>query len=231
MKKKFIEALKAKFVGIDDNTANRLAERAFRKGDPITTDDEVTVAVEAITLSDVLKSVSDFSADDATRKYEAKYNLKDGEKVVKDDPKKPDPDPTPDPKDKNDDEIEKIVSKAVELALKPVTDKFDALQTSITTIRQNGIVEERKGRLSSILKGLSDNQKKPYGRISLKDMSEEEFEQFLNETSEEVSDILAEQNSIKAKVTAPLGLNHEEGDGKVKEASDSELDAVMKNLV
>ena len=228
MRKKLTEAIKAKFVGIDENTAMRLAERALKKGEPITTDDEVAAAVDAITLSDVLKSVSDFSADDATRKYEAKYNLENG--VPKKEPEKP---KETEKEAKPKEEVKKEADPMAEFkamfsdAIKSLTGKIDAMNTEISSIKTGKVAETRKAKLDQITKNLRDSQRKAYSRIPVDKMSDDEFENLLSEVSEEVNDIIAENKAAGSTITAPLGVRHHEPSGNAKEASKEELDALV----
>lgn len=239
MKKKLIDAIKAKFVGIDDNTAKRLAERAIAKSENgISTDDEVTVAVEAITLADVLKSVNDFSADEAVKRYEEKYNLEKGEK--KSDPNNPDPNKDKDKdkdkdadkdKDKADPDKDKDAMAAMKALFKELSDglnaKLEAVNTELTAIKTGKVSESRKAKLDAIIKDLKDFQKKPYARIELTKMSDDEFEAFLTEVKEEVGDIVAENKASESRVS-PLvgGRRQEENKGNTKEATKEEIDAL-----
>ena len=231
MKKKLTEAIKAKFVGIDDNTAIRLADRALKKGEPITTDDEVAAAVEAITLSDVLKSVSDFSSDEATRKYEAKYGLKNGvpEKVeVKEETKKEEVKKEEGKKETAPDPLAELKSLFAD-SLKDLTGKIEAINSDIASIRTGKISETRKAKLDQITKGLRDSQRKAYARIPLDKMSEDEFDTFITDVTEEVNDIIAENKATGSVVSAPLGGRHVES-GNTKEATTAELDTLVSKF-
>lgn len=232
MKKKLIEAIKAQFVGIDDNTAGRLAERLIRKGDPITTEDEAVAAAKTITLSDVLKSVSDFSADDATRKYEAKYGLKNGV------PEKKDPEDGKETKDeaggkagekpKQEDPMAGVKDLVASM-LKDLSGKIETLGTDIAAIKTGKLTESRKAKVDTVIKNLRDSQKKAYTRIPLDKMSDDEFDSFLSEISEEVNEIVAEDKANGSAFTAPLGaVHHQPGDGK--EASKEELDNLVSKF-
>ena len=224
MKKKLIDAIKAKFVGIDENTAGRLAERAIKKGDPITSDDEVASAVEAITLSDVLKSVSDFSADDATRKYESKYGLKDGAPVKREtETPKPEEKPTEKPKEEVN-PLDAIKASFAEM-LKGLNGKIDALGTDIAAIKTGKLTENRKAKIDAVIAPLRDSQKKAYGRISIDKMTDEDFENLLSEIQEEVNDIAAENKAAGSVINAPLGGRHIAPTSK--EASKEEMDALV----
>ena len=232
MKKKLTEAIKAKFVGIDDNTASRLADRALKKGEPITTDDEVAAAVEAITLSDVLKSVSDFSSDEATRKYEAKYGLKNGvpeKEEVKEEPKKEEVKKEEGKKETTPDPLAELKALFTD-SLKDLTGKMEAMNSEITSIRTGKISETRKAKLDQITKGLRESQKKAYSRIPLDKMSEDEFDTFISDVTEEVNDIIAENKATGSVVSTPLGGRHPEGGGTQKEATSEELDTLVSKF-
>lgn len=227
MKKKLTEAIKAKFVGIDDNTAIRLADRALRKGEPITTDDEVAAAVEAITLSDVFKSISDFSSDEATRKYEAKYGLKDGVPVKTDEPPKPEEKEIKKEtkKEETGDPVAELKAMFAE-TLKSFDKKLDSLGTEISAIKTGKLTENRKAKIDAIIAPLRESQKRAYARISVDKMSDDDFEGLLNEIQEEVNDIASENKADGSVITAPLGGKHTPPSGG-KEASKEEMDALV----
>ena len=231
MKKELIAAIKAKFVGIDDNTAKRLAERAIAKSEsPITTEDEVNVAVEAITLADVLKSVNDFSADDAVKRYEAKYGLENGEKKVTPGPKPTEPKPAepkptePKPSEPKPEDTFKALLNEFKTAM---TTEFNAIKGDLAAMKTGKISETRRARLETLLKDLKDFQKKPYARIDLSKMSDEEFESFCTDVKEEVNDILAENRASTSNITPPIGGKRHEQSGPTKEATKDEMDALM----
>ncbi|MBO4718989.1 MAG: hypothetical protein J5658_03845 [Prevotella sp.] len=236
MKKKLIEAIKAKFVGIDDNTAKRLAERAIAKSEAITNDDEVAAAVEAIAWSDVLKSVSDFSADEAVKRYEEKYNLEKGERKKspeKDDnsnkPAEPQVKPAPQQGGESGDKTAEFMD-AIKGALaeqqKEFARQMKELSDGLASLRNGRIAENRKAQLNGLLKDLKDYQKRPYGRIQVEKMSDDEFDNFLAEVKEEVNDIVAENRASGAVVSPALGGRHIPS-GPVKEATKEELDNLM----
>lgn len=227
MKKKLTEAIKAKFVGIDDNTASRLADRAFRKGEPITTDDEVAAAVEAITLTDVMKSVSDFSSDEAIRKYEAKYGLKGGEPVQKEEIQKPaEKEVKKETKEESKDDPMETLKASFSEMFKAFDKKLDSLGTEISAIKTGKLTESRKAKIDSIIKPLRESQKKAYARIAVDKMSDDDFEGLLNEIQEEVNDIAAENKANGSIVTAPLGGTHLPPSSG-KEATKDEMDALV----
>lgn len=228
MKKKLIAAIQAKFVGIDDNTAERLAKRILAKSESITTDDEVTVAVDAITLSDVLKSVNDFSADEAVKRYEEKYGLEKGVKKETPKPEEQKPEVKPEEKKKEDPAPDPMAAfKEMFTAFsKELNQKLQTVSDDVAAMKSGRITEGRKAKLADAIKDLKDYQKKPYGRIKVDGMTEDEFNEFLSEVKEEVSDIISENRASGGVVTPALGGGHTPT-GPVKEATDAEIQALV----
>ena len=227
MKKKLIEAIKAKFVGIDDNTAERLAKRILVKSEAITNDDEVKVAVDAITLSDVIKSVSDFSADEAVKGYEKKYGLEKGEKKVE--PKEPEEPPKqepPKPAEEKKDDAMAAFKEMFAAFSKELNGKISTLTSEVSAMKTGKITETRKAQLDALLKDLKETQRKPYGRIKVDGMTDDEFSQLLSEVKEEVNDLISENRASSGIVTPALGGGHAPT-GPVKEATDAELQALV----
>lgn len=228
MKKKLIAAIQAKFVGIDDNTAERLAKRILSKSEAITNDDEVQVAVDAITLSDVLKSVNDFSADDAIKRYEEKYGLEKG--VKKETPKPEEPKPDVKPEEKKEPKPEPDLMAAMKEMFsafsKEMNQKFQSVSDEVSAIKTGRITEGRRAKLADAIKDLKDSQKKPYGRIKVDGMTDDEFNDFLSEVKEEVNDIISENRASGGVITPALGGKHAPS-GPVKEATDAEIQALV----
>lgn len=83
MKKKLLDALKTKFVGIDGVILERIAEK---KAEGVTDEAKITTIVDGITLQDVVKSYGDYRANEAAKSsvsnYEEKHGLKDGKPVT-----------------------------------------------------------------------------------------------------------------------------------------------------
>ena len=227
MKKKLIEAIKAKFVGIDEGTAKRLAERAIAKSEAITNDDEVAVAVDAITLADVLKSATDFSADDAVKKYEEKYNLAKGEKIQKPEEKKEPEEKQPETKPESD------ALAQMKALFKELSDgmeaKFKSVSTELAALKLGKISETRRSALDNAIKDLKEWQKKPYSRYQVDKMTDEEFDTLMSEVKEEVNDILAENKASGSRISPALGGIHSDKGGSetVQEASKEEIDALI----
>lgn len=83
MKKKLLEALKTKFVGIDEAVLERMAAK---KAENVTDENQITAIADGITIQDVVKSYGDYRANEANissiNNYEEKHGLKDGKPVT-----------------------------------------------------------------------------------------------------------------------------------------------------
>lgn len=84
MKKKLLEALKTKFVGIDEAVLERIAAK---KAEGVTDESQITTIVAGTSIQDVVKLYGDYRANEANvtsvSNYEAKHGLKDGKPVEK----------------------------------------------------------------------------------------------------------------------------------------------------
>ena len=84
MKQKILEALKAKFPGVNANVLNRIADKLAKT---VTTDEQITTAIAGVTKEfiEIIESYGDSRATEAqqtaVQTYETKYGLKDGQKI------------------------------------------------------------------------------------------------------------------------------------------------------
>lgn len=82
MKQKILSALQTKFEGVDAKILDKIATRLSKT---VTTEDEVSTAVDGVTFADVLTTYGDSRANDAQataiKNYEKKHGLKDGKAV------------------------------------------------------------------------------------------------------------------------------------------------------
>jgi len=219
MKHKIFEALKAKFVGVSDSILNRIAEKLAKT---VTTEEGVQPAVDGVTFQQVIDGEADRRATDATQSavtnYEKKHGLKDGQKAeVEGEPKKDDLNK------KEPEGGEKLtaasIAAAVAAAVKPLSDKITALETG-------KVSDERKQKLNAVIEKLPDSLKKPYSRISVTDMTEDEFNTFITETTTEV-DGVANDFAVQGSVLKPpMKGNPTKG----KEPTKEETEEVLKGM-
>jgi len=239
MKQKLIEALATKF-GVDAKVVEGIAERLSKT---VTTEEEVTTAVEGVTFQQVLESYADKRANEASetarknaiKKYETQYGLKDG-KPMEEPKKEPQPkepqapaEPTKPTQPSQTPKIE--LPEEVTKALKDLAERNKALEDKMAQYEAKNLISSRRERLNKTISKLTEAQKKPYGRIALENMSEDDFNTFLEEVKADASameaDNVKQAKALEAATNRPTVGTDLKVDGK---ASKEELDAVMKGI-
>lgn len=192
MFQQILDALKAKFQGVSDNVLSRIAKNLAKTA---TTAEQVKTAVEAYTLQQVIDTYSDSRATEAsqtaTRNYEQKYGLKDGEKINQGgEPTKPEPTQNSGTQQTQggDNQTPAWAQSLIE-ANKALTERLNRMEGERTT-------SNRRQQLAKIVEQLPETLRKPYERISLDTLTDEEFTTLTAEVTTEVSGI---SNEIKAK--------------------------------
>jgi hypothetical protein len=216
MKLLIINALKARFTGVGENILNRIAEKLAKT---VTKEDDVQAAIDAVTFQQVIDSESDRRATEATltavANYEKKHSLKEGKPVVggeqgiQSEPEK---------KEGNNDETP-AWARAILESNKTLSEKLAALEGEKVT-------QSRKQKLDAVIGKLPDNLKKPYSRISLKDMTDDEFETFITEMNTEVEGLAADFAAKGAVIKTPIG-----GSFSKKEPSKEDAAKVIESLI
>lgn len=152
MKKKLLDALKTKFVGIDEAILDRIATK---KAENVTDESQITAIVDGIAIQDVVKSYGDYRANEAAStsvsNYEERHGLKDGKPVTAGDGEGE--------KGKGGkktytaDELDDYISSKLEERWKPLQQKFDAYETERAKL-------ERQTTIASVMKelGLSEDE-------------------------------------------------------------------------
>lgn len=134
-----LAGLKTKFQGVEDATLQRIASK---KAEGVTDESKVNSIVEGISFQDVLTSYGDYRADGAQKtavsNYEKKHNIKDGKPI--EDPKPQDP-PT-DPKPNEPQDLAAQIAAALGTALKPLTDRMDAMDAKTKADARNAQIDE-----------------------------------------------------------------------------------------
>lgn len=187
MKKKLLDALKAKFEGVSEAILNRIAEKLAKT---VTTEEGVEPAVEGVTFQQVLESYGDSRATEAQQSavtnYEKKHGLKDGKKV------EPTGGGTPNPKgeekggngDKGGDDLSALIAAAVSNAIKPLSDE-------LATMKGEKIANNRKSKLNKILEGapekIRQRYEKDFDRMNFKD--DEDFDGWIGEITPDIEGI------------------------------------------
>lgn len=206
MKKKILEALKAKFEGVSETILDRIAAKLAKTA---TTEDQVATAVEGVTLQQVIESYGDSRATEAqqtaVRNYEAKYNLKDG-KPEKIDGGEPNKGKATEPSGTED----------TPAWVKELTDRLDRLEASRTA-------ENRKQQLGKVIDRLPENLRKAYERLPLDGYSDEQFSTVLSEITTEVEGIAGETAAKGGVFGKPSVAN---GNNNQQALTDAQLKAI-----
>lgn len=204
MKKELLAALKAKFEGVNENILSRIADKLAKT---TTKEEDVATAVSGVTVQQIIEGYGDSRATEAqqsaVRNYEEKYGLKDGEKLQE-------------PKPKPQEETMPEWAKQLVAENKTLSERLG---------RMDGerITAERKQKLSAVFKKLPENLRKPYERMSVDKLSDEEFTTLVGEITAEVEEIASSVKSKGAVFGRPAA--HQGGDNS-QELSKEEQEAI-----
>nr|DAR31085.1 MAG TPA: hypothetical protein [Caudoviricetes sp.] len=204
MKKELLAALKAKFEGVNENILSRIADKLAKT---TTKEEDVATAVSGVTIQQIIEGYGDSRATEAqqsaVRNYEEKYGLKDGERVQE---------PKPKPQEETMPEWAKQLVK-----------ENKTLSERLGRMDGERITAERKQKLSAVFKKLPENLRKPYERMSVDKLSDEEFTTLVGEITAEVEEIASSVKSKGAVFGRPAA--HQGGDNS-QELSKEEQEAI-----
>lgn len=204
MKKELLAALKAKFEGVNENILSRIADKLAKT---TTKEEDVATAVSGVTIQQIIEGYGDSRATEAqqsaVRNYEEKYGLKDGERVQE---------PKPKPQEKTMPEW-----------AKQLVEENKTLSERLGKMDGERITAERKQKLSAVFKKLPENLRKPYERMSVDKLSDEEFTTLVGEITAEVEEIASSVKSKGAVFGRPAA--HQGGDNS-QELSKEEQEAI-----
>lgn len=201
MKKELLDALKAKFTGVSEAILSRIADKLAKT---VTTAEQVQAAVDAYTWQQVIEGYGDSRATEAQQTavhtYEAKYGLKDGQKI----------DGGAGTGGQAGGGSATVVTthsaggaeevptwaKALIDSNKALTDRLDKMDGERTTAT-------RKQQLSAVIDKLPENLRKGYSRTSVDNLSDDEFNTLLGEITTEVDGIVKDTNQKGAVFGRP----------------------------
>lgn len=159
MKKKIQDALATKFEGVAASVLDRIATKLAKT---IKNEDEITSAVEDVTLQQIIDGYADARANEASKtaikNYESKHNLKDGVMVENE----------PEQNDGPDDDTP-AWGKALLNAIKSQADRIDAIE-------RGKVTENRRSQMNKVLEKLPESLRKGYARVAIDGQSDEDFE-------------------------------------------------------
>ena len=209
MKQKLFDALKAKFPGVNANVLNRIAEKLAKT---VTTDEQVTTAVAGVTQEfiEIIESYGDSRATEAQQTavhtYETKYGLKDGQKIDGGTGEQNGGTTKTNPPAGG----EQIPAWAQALidSNKTITDRLNKMDGDRTTAT-------RKQQLTTIIEKLPENLRKGYERISVDNLSDEQFNTLVGEINTEVEGIVNDtraKGAVFGKPSAQSGAGNQGGE-------------------
>lgn len=200
MKQLLLNALKAKFTGVDADILDRIATMLAKT---VTEESGVTTAVEGVTQEfiSVVEGYGDSRATGAQKtaiaNYERKHNLKNGVKVAQqqqEPPKEPDG------------------GEQVPLWAKTLIESNQQLSERLNRLDSERTTTTRRQQLATITDKLPEALRKPYERMSVENLKEDEFTQLLNDVTTEVDGIVSGMNAkgaVFGKPAARSGGNHQ----------------------
>lgn len=221
MKDKILTALKAKFTGVNANILDRIAGMLAKT---VTTEDQVSTAVEGVTKDfiDVIEGYGDSRATDAQKtavaNYERKHGLKDGEKV------QTGTDQT------QTTTIQQTGDPATNQLLQQLLDQNKKLAERLDKMDGERTTASRKAELDGIINRLPENQRKGYQRISVDALTDEEFSTLKGEITSEVETLVKETGAKGAVFGRPTGGGTIATSSQQQEASSEEVNAVVGKL-
>jgi hypothetical protein len=204
MKNLILNALKAKFVGVNENVLNRIAEKLAKT---VTKEDDVAAAVEAVTFQQVIDGEADRRATEASQtavtNYEKRHSLKEGKPVTGGEQGKEN-----EPAGGNQVELPEdtpawakvMVTQNQELAKANKT-----LADRLANLEGDKIVSSRRQQLDVVIANASDKFKtritNSYGRMAFKD--DEDYNAWLEEIKTEAEEDAADATATGAVFGRP----------------------------
>ena len=216
MKQKLLEALKAKFQGVNATVLSRIADKLAKTA---TTDEQVATAVAGVTQEfiDIIESYGDSRATEAQQtavhNYETKYGLKDGQKIGGSGSAadgQSGSGTTAGQQQGAGGAQEQVPAWAQALIdgnrkLNERLDKMDGERTTAT----------RRQQLSTIIGKLPESLRKAYEWTPVEKLTDEEFNSLVGEITTEVDGIVGEvqaKGAVFGKPTARGGTGNQGGE-------------------
>lgn len=207
MRQQILDALKAKFQGVSEKILGRIADKLAKT---VTTAEQVATAVEGVTFQQVLDSYGDSRATEAQQtavhNYESKYGLKDGQKIDGGTGEQ-NGGTTKTNLPAGDEQIPAWAQALID-SNKTITDRLNKMDGDRTTAT-------RKQQLTTIIEKLPENLRKGYERISVDNLSDEQFNTLVGEINTEVEGIVNDtraKGAVFGKPSAQSGAGNQGGE-------------------
>lgn len=209
MKEKILTALKTKFQGVNASILSRIAEKLAKT---VTTDEQVTTAVAGVTQEfiEIIESYGDTRATEAQQSavsnYESKHGLKDGKPVTNPEANKTVKVDNPNKQAGGDANMPEWAKQLME-SNQMLSERLNSMNKERTTTT-------RKQQLQEVCKKLPETFRKPYERIALDNLSDEEFTTLIGEVTTEVdglSSTLSAKGAVFGRPSAHQGGATQQG--------------------
>lgn len=218
MKQQILDALKTKFIGVNDKILGRVADRLAKTVD---TAENIQDAVDNVTFQQVLDSYGDARANEAqqtaVKNYESKYGLKDGKT-------KEDAAAASQPQDGGD----------IPAWAQTLIESNKALSAQVAAMQGERKTANRKQQLSQITANLPQAIRKAYDRTPVDGLTDEEFETLKDEVTTEAAEIgkeTATKGAIFGRPTVQGGSQTQQQQAAgAQEATPEEAQAVVDKL-
>lgn len=227
MKKKILEKLKTKFMGVSDTILDRVASNLAKT---VTSEDGIEEAVDAVSFQQVLESYGDFRATGAQQtavaNYERKYGLKDGKPKGTEPAQQPSPTSTDTNTPKGGAGSDNVSGAEPPAWAKEIIATNKKLAEQVATLQAEKVGTSRKARLTEVLKQAPESIRKRYDRdferLNFKD--DDDFTAWIEEITPEIAEIAKEVGSQGAVVSTPKGGSPAPASGKVNPAVQARID-------
>lgn len=211
MKNQILGALKAKFPGVADAILERIAAKLAKT---VTAEDQVQAAVDGVTFQQVLESYGDSRATEAQKtavsNYEKTHGLKDGKPVQKAgaDNGQGNEHGT-DPAGGTDPDMPAWAKNLIE-SNKTLTERIERIDGE-------RINTARRQQLAAIIDKLPESLRKSYERVSVDNLTDEQFTALTGEIGTEVDGIVKELGAKGAVFGRPVAGSATKGDALTTE--------------
>ena len=221
-KQMILEALTAKFQGVNANVLNRIAARLAKT---VTKAEEVTTAVAGVTreMIEVIESYGDSRATEAAQtavaNYETQHNLKDGKPVTEQGGGQAGgaAATTSSPPAGGAEQVPAWAQALID-SNKNLTERLDRMDGDRTTAT-------RKQQLTPIFAKLPEKLRKGYERIDVSSLSDEQFNSLVGELTTEVDGIVGDLNAKGAVFGRPAAQHggNQSQDGRLTEQQEKAI--------
>lgn len=211
IKDEIVALLKTKFEGVDDAIIGRVAERLAK------TATDAKTAVDGCTFAQVLETYGDSRATEASlsavKNYERKHGLKDGKAV------EVPPAPAPQPNVGNGGESE------IAQMLRELKSQNEAMKSRLDAMDASKLKNTRMGEIGKIIDKLPEALRKPFGRMSVDGLNDDEFASLKAEITDEVEQLVQAQKASGAVFNQPKFVT---GPAKTGGLSEEQMNAIAK---